>query len=417
MTARKVLLIAPQPFFSTRGTPLNVRALVETMAGHGIEVHLLVYPFGEDIEIPGAVIHRTLRVPGIHEVPVGASWRKVILDIPLACSAVLLCIKHKFQTFHGVEEGGFIAGTLGLCLRRPYIYDMDSCMIEQLQSGKFKSFCMAISIVDRFEKYFLRRAAAILTVAPALTKKSRSVAPNVPVYQIEDFPVASAMAEVPASLVEKLRKEFALEQASIALYTGNFEPYQGVDLAVQAWAILLQKFPNFRNARLLLVGGTPAQIEQQRARCVDLGLEDAVIFAGPRPTEEMGGFQTLANVLLSPRLTGGNTPLKLFSYMASGRPIVATTIAAHTNVLDESTAYLVEPTAESFAIELHRALTDPNASEKAKRARELVETRYSRQNFEARVCELYDFVLPSADGLPAEGGMQRHSAEAPTTLR
>ena len=48
------------------------------------------------------------------------------------------------------------------------------------------------------------------------------------------------------------------------------------------------------------------------------------IFAGQRPADEIPAFLDAADVLVSPRSFGTNTPLKIYQYLRSGRPIVAT---------------------------------------------------------------------------------------------
>lgn len=396
---RKVLLIAPQPFFSTRGTPINVRALAETLAARNEEVHLLVYPFGDEISLPGVKIHRCLPIPGIYQVPVGASWRKVLLDIPFSFSALLLALRHKFSVFHGIEEGGFIAGTLGLLFSRPYVYDMDSCMVDQLRTGKFRKLTPLISTIEILEKFFLKRANAILTVATPLSEKARSIAPQVPLFQIEDFPMDSATS-IDESILQKLRAEYQSANEKILLYTGNFEYYQGVELGLQAWHAACEANPNFSaQAKFLLVGGTPEQIQKLRSLAQQLGIDSSTFFLGPRPPEEMGSFQALADALFSPRIVGGNTPLKLFTYMASGVPIVATEISAHTHVLDQSSCFLAPPEAAPLGKALIDGLFDSSRNERAQRAKYLVNTRYSKSNFQDKLNTLYNTLFPKEEPL------------------
>ena len=60
----KILMIAPQPFFEPRGTPISVRQRLTglTMLGH--QVDLATYHLGEDVDLPGLTIYRT---PSIFE--------------------------------------------------------------------------------------------------------------------------------------------------------------------------------------------------------------------------------------------------------------------------------------------------------------------------------------------------------------
>jgi len=78
-----------------------------------------------------------------------------------------------------------------------------------------------------------------------------------------------------------------------------------------------------------------------------------------RPPQEMTTCMAAADVLVSPRSSGSNTPLKIYSYMHSGRPIVATRIESHTQVMDDLSALLVEPDPGAFAAGIDAVLRDP----------------------------------------------------------
>jgi len=76
--------------------------------------------------------------------------------------------------------------------------------------------------------------------------------------------------------------------------------------------------------------------------------------------------------------------------MASGRPLVATRILTHTQVLDEGNAWLVEPSAEALAAGLRAALADaPEAARRAARAQALVEREYSSARYAQKVRAAY----------------------------
>ena len=73
-----------------------------------------------------------------------------------------------------------------------------------------------------------------------------------------------------------------------------------------------------------------ARNEQARAA----GIADVTIFAGERPASEIPAYLLAADVLVSPRSRGTNTPLKIYQYLRSGKPIVATRLLTHTQVLE-----------------------------------------------------------------------------------
>jgi glycosyltransferase involved in cell wall biosynthesis len=398
-SVKRVLLIAPQPFFMNRGTPINVRAMVESLSERGYLIDLLVYPFGEEVEIDKVTIIRSPRFPMISFVPIGPSWQKLLLDALLVPKAIQLVLTKRYSVIHGVEEAGCVAGILAILKRVPYIFDMDSCVPDQLRQSGFITSPLLLSFVERIETFFIRRATAVLTVCSSLSRKVRQIAPGVPVAQIEDFPYDTAM-QVDERLVGRLREELAVGPRKVALYTGNLEPYQGIDLLIEAFALAIKRFDERHIPLLLLVGGGSTEDElvvRYRRKAEALGIAPFVVLTGSRPASEMGSFMELADVLLSPRSEGSNTPLKVYSYMAAEKPIVATRIESHTQVLDDSTAYLAEPNPESYSGQLVDALEQSEVGQqrrisRARAAKELIDTRYNRQEFSRRLLELYENV-------------------------
>jgi glycosyltransferase involved in cell wall biosynthesis len=163
------------------------------------------------------------------------------------------------------------------------------------------------------------------------------------------------------------------------LYTGTFEAYQGLDLLFGAAAEVMARRPD---ARFLLAGGRPDQVERARAQARQAGVEPVTIFAGERPAEEIPLFLDAADVLVSPRSTGTNTPLKIYQYLRAGRPIVATRLLTHTQVLDDSVSILTDPTPAGLAGGILQAIEDPSASrELGRRAHELAESKYSYEAY------------------------------------
>jgi glycosyltransferase involved in cell wall biosynthesis len=169
-------------------------------------------------------------------------------------------------------------------------------------------------------------------------------------------------------------------QARLILYTGTFEPYQGLDLLIDAMAIVSARHPD---AALLVVGGRPEQVDALRATAQRTG--GRVVFTGYQPARDISAYVAAADVLVSPRTRGTNTPLKIYSYLRAERPIVATDLLTHTQVLNRENSLLVPPQAEAFANAIIRLLDDPVlASRLAQAASELARSRYSREEYLAR---------------------------------
>jgi glycosyltransferase involved in cell wall biosynthesis len=173
--------------------------------------------------------------------------------------------------------------------------------------------------------------------------------------------------------------------APLVLYTGTFEAYQGLDLLLDAAVRLAGSHPE---ARVLIVGGSREQVAALADRAaVKAG---TAIFTGQRPPGEIPHFVDAADILVSPRVSGTNTPLKIYSYLRSGRPIVATDLHTHTQVLSRETALLVPPDPAGLAGGLQRLIEHPEeGAALAAAAQRLARERYSRESYLSRTREAY----------------------------
>lgn len=388
----RVLLVAPQPFFAQRGTPINVRQMAQALCEAGHEVHLATYPMGAPVSIPGLQLHRALGIPGVRGVPIGFSWRKVALDVSLALRVWMLIARRRFDVVHAVEESVFFAMPAARLRGIPVIYDMDSSLSEQLEYGGHARSGGLLRLIRRIERAALRRSSLAITVCASLTESVHAMDPRVPVAQIEDCPLDEALRAPDRARVHQLRASYGLQSRSVVVYTGNLEGYQGIDLLLDAFAHVARA--NGR-AALVLVGGTPEQLRAVRARAATLGIGDRVVLPGPRPAEEMPEWMAAGDALVSPRLQGGNTPLKLYSYMWSAVPIVATDLATHTQVLDETTAVLRAPTPEAFASGITEVLADPaRFAPLGQAARARVARDFSRDAFRKKLLAAYASLAP-----------------------
>ena len=387
---KRVLLVAPQPFFTAAGTPINVLQMCRALTDIGYRVHLATLPSGQDIALDNLVYHRVRRVPLIKQVPVGFSIGKAVYDILLAIELVRLLMRHPFTAVHAIEEAAFYAVPIAGLFGVPAVSDLDSDLCLQLKQNRSPIARWLASPAAPLRRWALRRSVGVITVARHLTDMATEISPGIPVFEIRDIPLEAALRHPESEQVERLRQEFGLGRERIAVYTGNFDQRQGVDVLVDAMPAVLKRFPD---ATLLLVGGEPDRIEAMRARAKQLGVGAAIRFAGKQPPETMPEFMALANVLVSPRLEPLVTPLKIYTYMVSGRPIVATDLPTHTQVLDERSAILAAPTADGLAAGISQAFEDPAAAEPlARQARRRVEQNHTYETFRRQLGEVYTTV-------------------------
>jgi len=336
----KILLLAPHPFFSERGTPIAVRLAVEALCAMGHQVDLLTYHEGQDIEITGMRLVRISAPPGIRNIPIGFSVKKLVCDLWMAIAAYRLIFRNHYDVVHSVEESVFIA-----LVARPFgkfrvVYDMDSLMADQI-AEKWPKAGPIIPMLRWIERQAMSRADLVLPVCEAIAARARAATDPRLVHLLPDvaFPPPDNLANA-----EDLRTHCKLP-GPLALYVGNLEGYQGVGLAMEALAAV----PEAKRCNLIVIGGTPTMIDEHKKMAAAFGLHDNVIFLGQRPIALLGSYLRQADILCSPRLKGVNTPMKIYSYMAAGRAILATDIVSHTQVLNDECALLTAPTAAAMA--------------------------------------------------------------------
>jgi glycosyltransferase involved in cell wall biosynthesis len=380
-----ILMIAPEPFFEPRGTPFSeyhrIRALLEL--GHTVD--LVTYPFGEDVALPGLRVFRAMRPPLIRRVGIGPSFAKVPLDLSLAATALGRALSDRYDMVHSHEEGAAIGVVLAWWLGVPHLYDMHSSLPQQLGNFKFSQSRVLRWVFERFERIAVARSRVVIVICPELERLVRELKPNSAPVLIENAPGAgdSGGASAPRAAV---RARYGLDVSSpVILYTGTFEAYQGLDLLFAAAPGVLHARPD---ARFVLAGGAPAQIDAFKTRVRGLGIDGQVIFTGERPASEIPDLLAAADVLVSPRSRGTNTPLKIYQYLRSGRVIVATRLLTHTQVLNDAVAILTEATPAAFAGGILQAIGDPAAAARiGDAAAQLAATKYSYEAYLARTRE------------------------------
>jgi glycosyltransferase involved in cell wall biosynthesis len=378
----RILLLAPQPFFQARGTPIAVKTVLEFLSSRGHLVDVLTYHEGSDIDIPNCRIHRIPRVPGVRNIRPGFSLKKIVCDIAMFGVCARLMRRTRYDLVHAVEESAFIAAAMKSLTGVPYVYDMDSSLAEQMLDA-FPRLEMVAPILRRLEAIAVRRSAGVLTVCVALEDVAHGHAPATPVGRVEDTTL------LPPGASSNGGRHLPAETAGapVAMYVGNLEHYQGIDLLLEGFRHTLDQV---REARLVIVGGQAEDIARYGDRAAALGIRQAVHFLGPKPVSALGDLLREADVLVSPRLKGLNTPMKIYSYLDSGTAVLATRLRTHTQVLDDRTAYLVDPEPLALGTGLARLLKDVSLREGlAARAKDHVQREFTPEAARRKLDSFY----------------------------
>jgi glycosyltransferase involved in cell wall biosynthesis len=376
----RILMLAPQPFYIERGTPIAVDVLLRELSNKRHKVDLVTYHIGDDRDYPGLQIFRVRPRPRPADIPIGFSVAKIYLDLFMLKEALSLMRRHRYDVIHAVEESVFLAMILRRLFKVPYVYDMDSWMSSQL-CRRFRWTRPLRGILEFTESLAVKRAIAVVPMCDSLAEKASQYRQS-GIYVLRDV---SLQRKSDDDNVENLRETLGLN-GSVLMYIGNLELYQGIDFLLESFA---QVALSDDGADLVVIGGRQDDIRRYAAKAEALGIGERTHLIGPRPVAAIGAYMAQADILVSPRLAGTNTPMKVYSYMDSGRVLVATDLSTHTQVLDSTTAALAPPEVVAFAKAMTHLLRHPEERKRlAENARRVVAERHSQAAFGDTVANL-----------------------------
>ncbi len=382
----KILIIAPHPFYKTRGTPIAVKLLAENLSKLGHQVTIFTFHEGEPIKNDAIPIRRIRKPLGVSNVPPGPSIKKLICDAILLPSLIIHLRNQRYDIVHAVEEGGFMAWVLKIFYGIPYVYDMDSYMSEQI-FDKYPLFRALSTPVQWFENQMIKNSVGALAVCQSLAEKVIAAQNKLRVDLLQDV---SLFELIPGKPIELPKPE--TPQTKTLMYVGNLEYYQGIDLLLESYSKIAKQRPG-APSRLIIVGGDDKSVSLYKQKASDLGISEHTYFLGPKSVEFLESLLTQADILVSPRIQGENTPMKIYSYLDAGNAILATRMRTHTQVLNDENACLVEANTDAMTEGITRLLRDTDyRDELGKSAKETLETHYSLDCYQDKLKEFYKYV-------------------------
>jgi glycosyltransferase involved in cell wall biosynthesis len=275
---------------------------------------------------------------------------------------------------------------------------MDSSMPQQLvdKSWVVKPFR---PLMDALEAWAIRGSDAAMVMCKTLEHRVREVDETKPVLRLEDVSMLDD-----TKVEEDLRAAYSIT-GSMIMYVGNLESYQGIDLLIDAFQHV---YESDLEAHLVVIGGGDRHIDQYQKAAAEYDISKRVHFVGPRPIEHLGAYLRQADILVSPRIRGTNTPMKIYSYLDSVRPVVATRKKTHTQVLDEDIAMLADPTPDAMANAILQLIRDQELGTRlAANARERVAEEYSPEAFRRKLIGFYESL--ERDVLSLDGSQKNES--------
>ena len=378
----RVAMVAACPFPSLRGSQVLIRGLAERLAAEGHTVHVVTYPTAQHmVPVDRIAIHRVAKVPGLWtDRPFG--WQKFILDLLLVRLLLHVVRRERIQIIHAHNfEGPLIAYLVRMFTGVPVVYHAHNALSDELPC--YARSHLGRKLARRLGSVLDRRVAAWADASVALSDRlgaflaTRGAAGRVTV-------VPPAVGFIRGGEAARAKSE------PVIMYAGNLDPYQGLDVLLDAFARVHVSVPG---ARLVIVTHAAAEADAERR----MGLLKAGAAVSVRVVPTFAAALSLlrqADVVVCPRGSWSGFPIKVLNYMGLGRPIVHARGSAHPIRHGVSGLLFDDGDPAALAAAVVRLVADPSlAGRLGRQARAVVREQYAWARVLPPVLDVYRRVV------------------------
>jgi glycosyltransferase involved in cell wall biosynthesis len=192
------------------------------------------------------------------------------------------------------------------------------------------------------------------------------------------------------------RRKHNMEGKTVIGFIGTFGKWHGAEVLAQAFGLLIQQYPQYRDRVRLLMIGNGHTMSQVRQALETYGVAQECILTGIVPQEEGPAHLAACDLLASPHVPNPDgtpffgSPTKLFEYMAMGKGIIASDLDQIGEVLEhDRTAWMVKPgDAESLMFGLKTLIDNPETGQRlGEAARQEVVAKYTWKEHTRKIIE------------------------------
>jgi glycosyltransferase involved in cell wall biosynthesis len=387
----RVLKIAPTPFFADRGAHVRIYEEAKALMRLGHQVIICTYHLGRNLDNVQTV--RTLEIPWYRKLDPGPSPHKLYLDLFLLLRGMKVVRTFKPHVIHAhLHEGAMIAGWLRRLCGTPYVFDCQGSLTEELtERGAIQRGSRFFNLTRAMEARIYRDSPHVLTSSPNLYAmlQQQFRLPEQKLWLVEDG-VDPWMFANGSRQSSEVRTQLSVpDDKKVFTYLGTFDKVSGVDLMLEAIALLVAKR---RDVHFVLMGYP--NVEHYRAMAERLGVVAHVTFTGRTPYERCAQFLTVGDFALAPKNSSSEGQGKLFNYMAAGLPTVAFDNVLNRRSLEDDGIYAHSHDAAAFAEAMAWTLDHAEeARQKGQQLRQRVMSKFSWDNIIQTVIASYGQAL------------------------
>lgn len=389
---KRVLVIAPTPFFADRGCHVHIAEQTWALNRRGLATKVVTYGLGRDLEDIDTI--RTVKFPWYKKLGAGPSWHKFYIDFFLLWTSWRVAHQFEPDVIHAhLHEGALLGWLISRLSGIPLVFDCQGSLTGELLAHNFP---LAKPILLRnmwlaLERFIDQRADHILAQSTNMLQELTHQF-GIPRHKITmAYDGVNANVFVPGQKNQELLKQLDIPTDSpIIVFLGVLTPYQGVDDLLHAFPLIKKAIPK----AILLVMGYP-NVEKYKQLAQELGIAESTRFTGRVPYEKAADYLALGDVAVSPKRSQTEANGKIYNYMACGLPTVAFDTVVNRDILGDLGLYVGnvgdQPGLARAIIDI---LNNPQRREElAASVRQRAVDKYSWDNVAGRIITAYTQVM------------------------
>ena len=357
------------PFWGTKGASIHVRSFTSALAAAGHEVTVVMARIGRPaltlphrirlIEVPseqesffqsdpGAASDDVVLRSEARQFLQNRSMQDIINDIVAHRSVDIICERYSLFGIAGRESARWH--------NIPFVLEVNApLVVEQREHRRL----ILEPLARETERFLFATSECVVAVSDPLSGYIKSIVPSATTMTIPNGVDIGAFAT--ASNGEEWRRRWGIGDRNTRLigFVGSLKPWHGLDLLMNAFSELNA---SGSPSKLVLIGDGPLRgaLESEAAA---RKLSEHVILTGALAHSDIPSASAALDILVAPYPEMEHfyfSPLKVYEYMATGKPIVASRIGQISEILEHDKTALLVPAGDvkALASAIQRLLQD-----------------------------------------------------------
>lgn len=340
----KILYITLENLSLQKGSVVHVNEIVSRLRKLGHHVGLIARAWNE---FKNADHFHNLYHPILFSKKNSRHKRPHYLVLSLFLFLYLIKLLHRYDMIYARDyHTAIIAFLPRIIFKKKLVFEINGLASEE---QRMKGY----SLINRVLSFFIQFAEKIATKC---SNRIVCVTPQIASYLVQRFHCQMKKVEIISNgvntkifhpiddetLITNCRKRLKIgKEDRVITFVGNLAPWQGVDYLIQVAPLIIR---DIKNTKFLIIGDGILKKEFENE--VDrLGLSDNFIFTGMVAYKEIPLYINIADIciVLKKKLKSGYSPIKLYEYMACGKPVVSSNVEGLEFIDTERAGYVIDP--------------------------------------------------------------------------